>query len=183
MNVNRFRVSYAIPLLALGLSALACDKDNTAAPPSSAPKPVVATPPPQAPTPTAAAKPASPPPAKKDPEDCPLGVSGASGKVSNRKDGVEIVITSKDSKAEKEIRDRAHKQEQVSKSAADSNGPRCPSAPAHSAMTVKEIKGGVRILIKADKPEDVGSLQKTTKERADTLTKSHAALKTAPKSG
>jgi hypothetical protein len=130
--------------------------------------------------PPAAAVPAPPasehPPAESQPQptDCPGGVAGARTRVTDIANGVRIVITAKDRKAQEEIRKRANRIASVRQLPADATSApttRCLVAFYSGTETaVERIRGGIRVTVTVLKPEALDSLRAITRDRARAMT-------------
>jgi TusA-related sulfurtransferase len=114
---------------------------------------------------------------------CPNAVEGAKTTIKNTKDGVELQVTAKDENAVQEIRKRAAHLAEVSEkpdTGKDTGGGdfgggkgHCPVVMKDTVVTAKDVKGGSKISVKAEKGKaDAKTLQKEAKERL-------LALKTA----
>jgi TusA-related sulfurtransferase len=113
---------------------------------------------------------------------CPNVVEGAKTTIKNSKEGVVITVTAKDEAAVQEIRKRAaHLAEAAKKPGGgqhtgegDFGGSRghCPVVMKDTTITVSEVKGGAKLTVKADKPDDVKTLQTAVKDRQAALAKS-----------
>lgn len=108
---------------------------------------------------------------------CPSSVDGASTEVKETKDAVEVSVTAKDEAKTKEIRERAKHVAEVAKldpKSVDHTGEgkgggglgRCPAVVRDTTIEVKEVAGGVLLVVKPAKAADLAALAKETKERA-----------------
>ncbi len=115
-------------------------------------------------------------------EHCPSAVMGSSTRVHDISDGVEVVVTApQDLIAQQEIRRRVEFQLQIvdqpERGAIEHTGfgtgsgqyGFCPGMMSNTSFNVKWIPDGAIMIIRADKPEDVKALQRSTHKRARAL--------------
>jgi hypothetical protein len=115
-------------------------------------------------------------------QHCPSTVPGATTKVSDIADGVVVTVqAANDLLAQQEIRQRAQYQLEIGdapeRSAIEHTGLGtgsgkygfCPGMTAGTTLEIKWLPDGATMTIRADKPEDVKRLQKSTHKRARAL--------------
>jgi hypothetical protein len=114
-------------------------------------------------------------------KQCPSAVPGATTKVVDRKDGVEVTVTAPSATSAEEIRNRARHQEAVSlqpaRGAIEHTGEGtgsgklgyCPGMIQATQVTAEDVPDGARLIIRAADPDQVKKLQKTAHERAQAL--------------
>jgi TusA-related sulfurtransferase len=109
---------------------------------------------------------------------CPNAVEGATTEIKDTKEGVEILVTAKDDKATKDIRDRAKHLVDAAKADAAAATPkhtgegqgggqfgRCPVVMKNTTVEAKEIPGGTQITVKANEAKEADWLRREAKER------------------
>jgi hypothetical protein len=113
---------------------------------------------------------------------CPSAVGGATTRVTNINDGVIVTVRApSDPIAQQEIRRRVQFQleiiDQPERSAIEHTGLGtgsgrygfCPGMLEHTSIAVEWTSDGAKMIIRADRPEDVRRLQTTTRRRARLL--------------
>ena len=116
--------------------------------------------------------------------NCPSAVASATTRMERARDGVDLVITSPDPDARREIAARAFAQSwqgdplaHATPHTGEHGGPGtigyCPIIHADTSVTYTAIPDGVRVHIAAQRPEDVPALQQATEARV-TASREHA---------
>lgn len=112
---------------------------------------------------------------------CPSTVPGAATRVTDRKDGVQVDVTSPNPMVQREIRKRAQFQANVSRQeqrgAIEHTGEGtgsakfgyCPGMLQNTRIDVQELPNGARMTVHAASPIGVYTLQKETHSRLDRL--------------
>jgi TusA-related sulfurtransferase len=120
--------------------------------------------------------------------NCPSAVPGASTTVADGPGGVIVTVTTKDEVAIKDIRERVTRLVSTSRMQTawqatggstqhDGRGHggggvgKCPVVMESTTVDAKDVEGGSRITVKADKPDKVAALQKETRDRTAALAK------------
>ncbi len=114
-------------------------------------------------------------------QNCPSAVTGAVTTVDNRKDGVLLTVVAKDPAAAKEIQKRAHEQENIAaqpaRGAIEHTGEGtgsgqfgyCPGMQQGTMIKVQDQPDGALITVHSRSPNDVQSLQQSTRARLKNL--------------
>jgi TusA-related sulfurtransferase len=112
---------------------------------------------------------------------CPSSVRGATTSVVDLKDGVEVTVTAPDPATQEEIRRRARHQERIAMQSArgviehtgEGTGSGkfgyCPGMLQETRVSAEDVPGGTKLTVRADRPQQVHKLQKTTQKRAEAL--------------
>jgi hypothetical protein len=109
-------------------------------------------------------------------QHCPTAVGGVKTEIVDRKDAVELVVTSSDAVKTVEIRKRAKHVVDAAKNDPESvvhNGEghgggglgRCEVVLKDTKVTSEEVEGGARIVVTPNKPVDLEWLKKETRAR------------------
>jgi hypothetical protein len=99
-----------------------------------------------------------------DPQVCPSGVAGASTRVKDIIDGVELVITARSPHAAEEIRKRATQLASLRPAGAGGAASGCAIRYVPGAeTTIEEVRGGVSVTITATSPDAVTGLRKAAR--------------------
>ena len=107
---------------------------------------------------------------------CPNAVEGATTKLTENKDGVDILVTATGEAVVKQIRERAKR---LAATSADGGKPehngtghggggvgRCPVVVQDTTLDVKDVEGGSKISVKAKSAAKAADLKKEIKERS-----------------
>ncbi len=119
--------------------------------------------------------------------NCPSVVETASTQAIHTADGVDLVITSPDPKAQRRIVELAALHSKwgetdvlVPHHSGKHGGPGalgyCPVIHTGTIVTYTEIEGGARIHVAARRADDVPAVQRLTQQRVDGLPRTRAAL-------
>jgi hypothetical protein len=101
---------------------------------------------------------------------CPGGVPGASMRMKNIQDGLQVTITARNPKAVEEIRRRANRL--ASPSAAPAVHPTAGCIAGYLAgaeTTTEDVKGGIRITIVSVASDGVTGVRKSARDRVDAM--------------
>lgn len=113
--------------------------------------------------------------------NCPCTVEGAKTEIADAADGVVVTVTGQGEAAVSEIRARAkHLAEVAPKTPADvvkhtGEGEgggglgNCPIVLADTTLTMEEVPGGAKLVVKPGKPEDLATLRAVVKDRHSKL--------------
>lgn len=179
-------ISAALALSALGLAAAGCEDPK----PTAAPVPTqTAKPTPAAPTATAAA-PATPTAAPTGQADatkgkmanCPSAVEGAKTEIKDVEGGVELSITAASADGTKDVRARSKAIAEAAKTEAttrkhsgtgEGGGAfgRCPVVLKETDVTVADMEGGSKVVVKAKNAGELDWLRRESRERLADLGK------------
>jgi hypothetical protein len=118
--------------------------------------------------------------------NCPSAVSGASTKVVDLEDGVELTVTAREQWAQQKIRRRAQTQgeaawqperrsiEHTGLGTGSGRFGFCPGMLEATTVDAELLPDGARITVHADRPSQVARLKRTTHHRLDALRKQRA---------